>query len=334
MATYARDSQETIVSVLVMAYNHERYIEKAIESILSQKVDFSIEIVVGEDFSTDRTRQLVLQAAFKNRGVFRLLLYNRNIGAHENQLALMRACKGKYIALLEGDDYWCDPLKLKTQIDFLETHLDYSMSFHQVLEKDGRKIKVSNFLEETNEKDFSINDLAARNFIHTPSVVYRKDSNLKFPEWFKESPVGDYIFHMLYAKQGSIRYFPAPMAVYRRHTSGIWSSQSSANALSKWIKVLDLLLNADFSPEIKSVLKKQRLTRITSYLEVVYFHDEEAYVVELQRFVKEDKEFANEWLVNYYPEMLRTLRRSRSHRIADKIKRLGQSFSSWKKRLS
>ncbi len=97
-----------------------------------QKCDFDFDIVVGEDCSTDNTRTILLEYQKKYPSKFRLLLHEKNIGAMNNQMETLSACKGKYIALCEGDDYWTDPLKLQKQVDFLESHEDYNGVFHKV----------------------------------------------------------------------------------------------------------------------------------------------------------------------------------------------------------
>ncbi len=115
------------VNVFMMAYNHEPYIKESIESILYQKTDFDFEIVIGEDCSTDGTRARIKAIAELYPGKFRLLLHDRNIGPHANQLAVFRACNGDYVAFCEGDDYWTDPLKLQKQVDYLRSHPEPGM---------------------------------------------------------------------------------------------------------------------------------------------------------------------------------------------------------------
>ena len=99
-----------LVSVFMMTYNHEKYISEAIEGVLMQNTNFDFDIVIGEDCSTDNTRQIILDYQRKYPGKFKLLLHKENIGAMANQMAVLQACSGKYIAMCEGDDYWIDPL--------------------------------------------------------------------------------------------------------------------------------------------------------------------------------------------------------------------------------
>ena len=118
---------EPLVSVAMITYNHEKYIRQAIQGALNQQTAFPYELVVGEDCSLDRTRQIVLdfQRRFPHR--VRAITGPRNVGGHENARRVLQACRGKYIAFCEGDDYWHNPLKLQVQVDFLEANPDYGL---------------------------------------------------------------------------------------------------------------------------------------------------------------------------------------------------------------
>ncbi|XME01492.1 glycosyltransferase family 2 protein [Lachnospiraceae bacterium C1.1] len=119
------------LSVVLIAYNHEPFIRKALDGILMQKVDFPYEIVVGEDCSTDHTRDILREYAEKFPGRFRLLFREKNLGRPTlNVYLTSMECQGKYIAYLEGDDYWTDENKLQKQVDFLDSHPDYMGTTH------------------------------------------------------------------------------------------------------------------------------------------------------------------------------------------------------------
>jgi len=119
------DSERPLVSVSVITYNHERSIARAIESVLAQEVDFEYEIIIAEDCSTDRTREIVKEYAERYPEIIKLLLQEHNVGMKGNSDALRRACRGIYRSHIEGDDVWCDRGKLKRQIEFLENNPDY-----------------------------------------------------------------------------------------------------------------------------------------------------------------------------------------------------------------
>src|SRR5215831_15832736 len=120
-----------ILSVCVITYNHEEYIAEALEGVLKQVTDFPFEVVIGEDKSADRTREICESYAAKYPQI-RILPPEENMGMMKNFWRTWKACQGKYIAYLEGDDYWTDPLKLQKQVDFLEANPGYSTCFHNI----------------------------------------------------------------------------------------------------------------------------------------------------------------------------------------------------------
>ena len=109
-----------IVSVCMTTYNHEQYIVQAIESVLSQRVNFAVEVVIGEDCSTDNTLAICREYEAKYPECIRIVTSENNIGMHANYRRTIEACRGKYIAMLDGDDYFTDPDKLQMQIDALK----------------------------------------------------------------------------------------------------------------------------------------------------------------------------------------------------------------------
>mgnify|MGYP001248218371 CR=1 FL=1 len=122
-------TQQPLVSVHMITYNHEKYIAQAIEGVLMQKTNFLFELVIGEDCSTDSTRVICKEYADRYPNIIKLLPdAGKNLGMMENAIRTTMACTGKYIALCEGDDYWTDPYKLQKQVDFLEAHNDYGLT--------------------------------------------------------------------------------------------------------------------------------------------------------------------------------------------------------------
>jgi glycosyltransferase involved in cell wall biosynthesis len=224
-----------------------------------QKTDFSIELLIGEDRSTDKTGEICAKYQRDFPKVIKLLSREKNLGPSQNFIEAYKRRQGKYVALCEGDDYWVDPLKLQRQVDFLEANSDYAVSFHQVFELETGKNPTLSNLNKTNiEETLTIEDLASGNFIHTPSVVFRNGFVDKFPTWYVESPVGDYPLHLLNARHGLIKYFPEPMAVYRRHSGGVWGNKPRSYQLKGWRWVLKQLTKESFTPEVKRRLKIQK----------------------------------------------------------------------------
>lgn len=241
MTNHTAPGEALLVSVFVITYNHEKFIRQTLESILMQKTSFALEIVVGEDGSTDDTRKILLEIAGRHAEKFKLLLHSPNIGAHKNQELTFLACTGKYVAMLEGDDYWTDPLKLQKQVDFMETNPDYAVCFHnmEVVHEDGSQPpRPSNlYLKDT----FTAEDLCRGNFIYTASCLYRNPRFRAFPDWFPQAMPGDWPLHIMVAQQGKIRYLDELMGVYRVHAGGSWSLQRRSKSLESVIRTAKYL---------------------------------------------------------------------------------------------
>jgi len=111
---------EPLVSVDMITYNHAPYIARAIEGVVKQKTNFPFELVIGEDCSTDGTREIVFEYKRKYPNIIRVVASERNLGAAANSRQVAQACRGQYIAFCEGDDFWHDETKLQKQVDYLE----------------------------------------------------------------------------------------------------------------------------------------------------------------------------------------------------------------------
>ena len=227
------------VSVLMITYNHEKFIAQAIDSVLAQKVDFDYELVIGEDCSTDTTRQIILDYQQQYPDKIKLLLPEHNLGMLKNFTNTYKACQGQYIALLEGDDYWTSPNKLAKQVNFLDRNLDFSICFNDtiIIEEDSN-CTPQLFPHRSSGKSLKIQDLLAHNFISTPSVMYRSGLVEDFPDWFYEQSMGDWTLHIFHAQHGKIGYIDEVMSAYRVHADGVWSSKSVENKLKSTIKML------------------------------------------------------------------------------------------------
>lgn len=153
------------LSVILITYNHEKYIEKALDSVLSQETDFPFEIVVGEDCSTDDTKNIVKKYVSKYPEKIRLIDRDKNTGRPTlNVYETTMQCKGEYLAYLEGDDYWTDTRKLQKQVDFLETHPEYiaCTHTHKMIDDEGNDITDSEILKVSEmykwSGDFTMDD--------------------------------------------------------------------------------------------------------------------------------------------------------------------------------
>lgn len=213
------------VSVCMITYNHENFIEQAVRSVLEQDVDFEIELVVGEDCSTDRTADVLRDLTGRDPERIRLILRPDNLGMMGNLLATLSECKGEYVAFLEGDDYWCDPDKLRKQVAVLERDTSVSMVFTSIwVLKDG----IRTLSDWTHEKKcrYTLEDLLKGNLGYTLTFLYRNIYRDGYPAWVAEAKMGDWTLHTLQALHGDAWYLDEPTAVYRVHGGGIWSCKN------------------------------------------------------------------------------------------------------------
>lgn len=235
------------VSVAIIAYNVEDYIGEAIESILNQRVDFRVEIVIGEDCSTDRTSEIINQYQKEYPLLIRVLENEQNLGLTPNSVATQNACQGQYIALCDGDDYWTDQNKLQRQIDFLEANAEYSATGHQshVIYHPKFEKEPHLFRDEMNEDcDLGIADTIGHRKFHTSSLVYRRKWWVKSGGIPKSISSNERAIYPMLAIYGKIRYFEKSMCVYRQWGSGLSSRISSEELgtdveMIPWLKKLD-----------------------------------------------------------------------------------------------
>lgn len=234
------------VSVWITTYNHEKFIAKALDSALMQKTEFDYEIIIGEDFSTDNTRQIVLDFKEKYPDKIRLFLPEKNLGMILLSKATYGLCTGEYIAWLDGDDYWTDSSKLQKQVDFLEENLDFVVSFHnvkQLNEIDGTYI-INNGPPRNDDDSFSILHLLKTiNPIHSSSVVHRNILGNKLPEWVYSLPYLDLALLYLLLEHGKFKYINDVIGVYRKHVRGEWSGKALSKQLSSAVIFYQILLD-------------------------------------------------------------------------------------------
>lgn len=249
------------VSVAMITYNHERFIAQAIESVLMQEVDFDLELVIGEDCSTDGTRRIVTEYAARYADRIRLLLPKKNLGMNRNFIQTIKACQGEYIALLEGDDYWTSPDKLGKQVALLDQRPDCAICFHNVemfTEDDPDQARVL-LCKEDQKTVSTVEDLLQFNFIPACSAMFRRAVVGDPPEWFYELKMGDWPLHVLSALHGNIIYIPEIMAAYRAHGGGAWSLKGRIEQVlsyRRFYEVMDAHLEYRYAKLIKRALTK------------------------------------------------------------------------------
>ncbi len=221
--------KEIKVSVVLISYNQEAYIKEAIKSILNQKVNFNYELILADDCSKDKTFQIMEEYAKKYPEKIVLLKRKQNLGATKNQLDASLHAKGKYLTVLEGDDYWSNENKLQTQVDFLENHPEYIGISHYREGRNQNNEIVGNFPSEVKETcDISMEDWARGKlkFPETATLyhnIYLDKEHVKNLEYlFSVHPViSDTQLCLYLLSLGKVRMLAEPWMVYRiRHQKG------------------------------------------------------------------------------------------------------------------
>lgn len=228
------DAVKPLVSVLMITYNQEKYIRQALESVFAQVTDFEFEVVIGEDCSTDGTRAIVKEFEARYRERMRPIYHERNVGMMRNAFEFcLEKCIGKYIALLEGDDYWSDPSKLQKQVEFLENNQDFVLGFHNADCIDENGIELNrNRLKRLH--DLSGLELIRGAYIPTLTVVFRK-ALFRFSEHIFDAKNGDIYLYAILGQYGSAKYFSDITAKYRVHAAGV---ASGTDMLSQKLQAL------------------------------------------------------------------------------------------------
>ncbi len=225
-----------LVSICMITYNHEKYIKQAIESVIMQRTNFTYELVIGEDCSTDGTLSICQERQSQHRQTIRLRPRPKNLGIIPNFLQTLQECAGQYVALCEGDDYWISPDKLQKQVDFLERHPDCASCFHG----------VNVFNQETGRSEpytsgysgrrtvYTLDDILEHGaFPATCSLMMRNGIFADLPEWFHEVTQGDFVVHVLNGLHGTLGFLDETMAVYRVHRGGVCGGAQENAVLEK-----------------------------------------------------------------------------------------------------
>jgi hypothetical protein len=250
-------SKTPLVSVVMPTYNHEPYIAQAIEGALMQKTNFPYKVLIGEDGSSDGTREICKEYAAKYPDKIRLFLNDRKNVIYINGrptgrwnfINLLKNSKGKYIALCEGDDYWTSRHKLQRQVDFLESNSDFAICFHRAdwLDQESGDTKPGEYGPPFFKPYYTVDDLLEHcNFIPTCSVIFRHNLFATVPDWFDKIGVGDFPLHILNAQHGKIGFLDESIAVYRKHDGGLYGGQTVLQNCERRVQTY-LLIGAKLS---------------------------------------------------------------------------------------
>ncbi|SOC80316.1 Glycosyl transferase family 2 [Salinimicrobium sediminis] len=265
--------EKPLLSVLVQTYNHENFIQKCLEGILEQRTDFDFEILLGEDNSTDKTRDICIEYAEKYPKKIRLFLHHPEnkikvlniITGNFNALYNFYSARGEYIAFCEGDDVWKDPLKLQKQVDVLKQNTHLAFTYHSFIEVNHKEeLLPKEFVLEQPAQNISREDLKKLNFHPLLSTMCFRNFGNELPEQMAEVINVDSFLLSLLGNFGEAEFIEniAP-SYYKRHEGGMWSGRNKELKLKSKNLTFEALqkyyhykgeeeLNKEFRKEIKN----------------------------------------------------------------------------------
>lgn len=281
------------LSVWITAFNHGKYIEQCLNSVLMQKTNFDYEIIVGDDCSSDDTRKIISDFKDKHPGKFKLFFPENNIGMMPMDIETWKMCSGEYIALLNADDYWTDENKLQMQIDLLEKNPDTVMCYHKaIIENEIEGTSTETVFEEDDNILPAESLLKGYNPVMTPTVVFRRV--FEIPDWFAEVPYGDMPLYLLLSQEGKIKYIDRTMAVYRIHKKGQWQGEDLRANLKKdlkFYKIINAKLNYKYAKLVRKILAHRLLDLIICCLKLKKIREAKHYFKSL---CESNKDFIGE----------------------------------------
>jgi len=252
---------DPLVSIRCLVYNHEPYLRQCLDGFVMQQTTFPFEAIVHDDASTDGSAAIIREYAEKYPHIIKPIYETENQWGKGSISKIMDATMhpdSKYIALCEGDDYWTDPLKLQIQVDFLESHSDYTMCFHRA------KTVLNETCEETDRfpsesfksiqnRDYTSTELLQVWTVPTASMVYRKECDL-YPLVFNHLPLyGDIVKVLKCAEMGKVRGLDKMMSVYRIHESSVLHNPQNQQILVMRSPEHYLFIKDNFSVESQTV---------------------------------------------------------------------------------
>lgn len=231
------------VSVILVTYQHERFITQAIESVLAQRTRGAWELLISDDASTDGTRAIIERFAAQQPDRVRAFFSDRNLKSNEVTLRALRAARGRFVAFLDGDDYWTSNDKLQQQVEFLDQHVRCTMCFHNVavFRSDDGPAAPLEFTARWLPTAIELQTLLESNYVPGCSAMIRREVLQDIPAWYEHAPFGDWPLYVLAAEHGSIGFLPQVMGAYRLHDEGLWSGAPRWSQLEQVVRFYETL---------------------------------------------------------------------------------------------
>jgi glycosyltransferase involved in cell wall biosynthesis len=250
------------LTVIVLTYNHEPYIRQALDSVLAQQTDFDFEALVCEDYSTDATRQIVQEYAEAHPGKIHLLLSEKNNGAWVGFKRALEATQGEYLAFLDGDDYWTSPHKLQKQVDFMTSHPELTLSWHnfRMVDSEGCLLRGQQPVHPLKTR-VDIKMMLQHPIDANPgAVMIRRSAVLQIPSWYWDCPTGDTPLWILSLRDGLGGYLDEVLGDYRVHSGGAMMGLNSIRRHDLFLQTCRHYLR-NLDPEYRPIVHR-RLARL------------------------------------------------------------------------
>ena len=215
-----------ILTIFCLTYNHEKYIRKTLEGFVNQKTTFDYNIIIHDDASTDKTQEIINEFVKKYPRKFIIIFQKENQyskGVDITNKFILPMINSKYIAICEGDDYWCDENKIQLQIEYMESNPNCSLCVHNTLfiNENGTSLQKT-FNDIGKSTKISVEELIMKNICQTSSYLYK--SEFKYlPENFQVPGVGDSPLRLWLALHGEVYYIDKVMSCYRIGGANSWS---------------------------------------------------------------------------------------------------------------
>lgn len=221
------------VSILIITYNHADYISSALDGVLAQRTDKRVEVIVSEDSSTDATRTILARYVERHPQI-RTLASPQNLRSNEVVARAIRAARGRYICLLDGDDYWTDHDKLQRQAGMLDADPTLSAVFHNALVDDGEGVPSRRWTPADQQMRNDVDELWGGNPFATCAGMMRREALSKLGDWYADFfPITDWPLYILCAAWGPIAFVDEPIGGYRLHPGGMFSSLPGQEKLDR-----------------------------------------------------------------------------------------------------
>lgn len=230
------DSRELMVTIRCLVYNHEPYLRQCLDGFVMQQTNFRFEAIVHDDASTDGSAAIIREYAAKYPDIIKPIYETENQYSKRDgsiRRIMNEHTHGKYVAMCEGDDYWTDPLKLQKQVDFLESHPEYVMCSHRfrIFYQDRQQMGDDEYGNITECISYDLNSLIHGCWYNAPLTVVYRYEDFSFKEYLKYKNSKDTTLFFYLLKKGKGFLMTEQMAVYRKHSCGVWSGTSHNNRL-------------------------------------------------------------------------------------------------------